>query len=169
MDCGVSVATYTLMMLQGAGLGREGTINKYGMKYKWRIVPRDFGTYRGKRIFDIERVCIANNTMPYEDYLTCRRFSLLNHFFTYSVFTPIKKLLRKDLDISLYEFIFSIFETLENSKEIKNNQKLSEKLLKIYFDYSKESEDELYDSKEHIEEFFSNDENYGKLLKVIKK
>ena len=165
MDCGVSVATYTLMMLQGAELGREGTINKYGMKYKWRIAPRDFGTYRGKRIFDIERVCIANNTMPYEDYLTCRRFSLLNHFFTYSVFTPIKKLLRKDLDISLYEFIFSIFETLENSKEIKNNQKLSEKLLKIYFDYSKESEDELYDSKEHIEEFFSNDENYSKLLK----
>ena len=162
MDCGVSVSTYTLMMLQGAELGREEAINKYGMKSKWRIVPRDFGTYRGKRIFDIERVCIANDTMPYEDYLVCRRFSLLNHFFTYSVFTPIKKLLRNDLNISLYEFIFTIFQTLENRKD---NQKLPEKLLKIYFDFSKETEDELYDSKAHIEKFFSNDKNYDKLLK----
>ena len=165
MDCGVNVATYTLMMLQGAELGREEAINKYGMQSKWRIVPRDFGTYKEKKVFDVERVCIANNTMPYEDYLACRRFSLLNHFFTYSVFTPIKKLLRQDLEISLYEFIFSIFQTLEGNKKKKNNQKLPEKLLKIYFEFSKESEDELYDSKEHIEEFFSNDKNYDKLLK----
>ena len=164
MDCGVSVSTYTLMMLQGADLGREEDINKYGMKSKWRIVPRDFGTYRGERVFDIERVCIANNTMPYEDYLECRRFSLLNHFFTYSVFAPIKKLLRNDLNISLYEFIFSIFQTLEGKKKNKDNQKIPEKLLKIYFDFSKESEEELYDSKKHIHEFFSNDENYQKLL-----
>ena len=165
MDCGVSVSTYTLMMLQGADLGREEDINKYGMKSKWRIVPRDFGTYRGKRVFDVERVCVANNTMPYEDYLECRRFSLLNHFFTYSVFTPIKKLLRKELNISLYEFIFSVFEVLEGKKNNKNLQKLPEKLVKIYFDFSKECEEELYDSKEHIEEFFSNDKNYNKLLK----
>jgi radical SAM superfamily enzyme YgiQ (UPF0313 family) len=165
MDCGVSVETYTLMMLQGADLGREEDINKYGMKSKWRIVPRDFGTYRNKKVFDIERVCVANNTMPYEDYLACRRFSLLNHFFTYSVFSPIKKLLRKDLDISLYEFIYSIFQALENNNKKKHNHKLPEKLLKIYFDFSRESEEELYDSKKHIEEYFSSDKNYNKLLK----
>ncbi len=164
MDCGVSIQTYTLMMLQGADLGREDDINKYGMKSKYRIVPRDFGTYRGKRVFDIERVCVGNNTMPYDDYLECRRFSLLNHFFTYAVFTPIKKLLRNDLDISLYEFIFSIFQTLEGKKQNRYNKKLPDKLLKIYFDFSKECEAELYDSKQHINEFFSKDENYKKLL-----
>jgi radical SAM superfamily enzyme YgiQ (UPF0313 family) len=165
MDCGVGVSTYTLMMLQGEDLGREEHIEKYGMKSKWRIVPRDFGTYRGKRVFDIERVCIATNTMPYKDYLACRRFSLLSHFFTYPVFVPIKKLLRNDLDISLYEFIFSIFETLESGRENQNDKKLPEKLLKNYFDFSQESEDELYDSKAHIENFFSNDKNYNKLLR----
>ena len=116
MDCGVSVSTHTLVMLQGADLGREEDINRYGMKSKFRIVPRDFGTYRGKRVFEIERVCIANNTMSYEDYLVCRRFSLLNHFFTYSVFSPIKKLLREDLGISFYEFLLSIFHALETVK-----------------------------------------------------
>jgi hypothetical protein len=152
------------MMLQGADLGREEAINKYDMKSKYRIVPKDFGTYRGKRVFDIERVCIATNTMSFEEYLECRRFSLLNHFFSYSVFVPIKKLLRKDLDISLYEFIFSLFETLEGRKKNKDGKKLPENFSKIYFDFSKESEDELYDSKEHIEKFFSSDENYKRLL-----
>ena len=45
-----------------------------------------------------------------------------------------------------------------------HNQKIPKKLSKIYFDFSKESEAELYDSKEHINEFFSNDANYQKLL-----
>ena len=90
LDSGVSVGTYTLMMLQGAELGRAEAIEKYGMKSKWRIIPRDFGIYRGKKIFDIERVCIQTNTMPYEDYLKCRRFSFLINLFTYSVFFPLK-------------------------------------------------------------------------------
>ena len=80
------------------------------------------------------------------------------------MFTPVKKLLRKELNISLYEFIFLIFQSLENDKEKKNNKKIPEKFLKIYFDFSKESEEELYESKKHIEEYFSNDENYKKLL-----
>ena len=49
----------------------------------------------------------------------------------------------------------------------KNNKKIPKKLLKIYFDFSKESENELYESKEHIEKFFSNDKNYNKLLKGV--
>ena len=49
MDAGVSISTYTLMMNQGAELGRDETIKKYDMKTKWRVVPRDFGVYRGKK------------------------------------------------------------------------------------------------------------------------
>ena len=55
--------------LTKAELGRDEAIKEYGMKAKWRIVPRDFGNYRDKKVFDVERVCIATNTMPYEDYL----------------------------------------------------------------------------------------------------
>ena len=75
-----------VMMLQGAELGRDEAIKKYGMKGMWRIVPRDFGIYREK-VFDVERVCVETNTMPYEDCLECRRFSFLINLFTYSVFS----------------------------------------------------------------------------------
>ena len=106
IDAGVTIGTYTLMMNQGAELGREEAIKKYELKSKWRIVPRDFGIYRGKKVFDVERVCIQTNTMPYKDYLECRRFSLLLHFYSYSIFVPLKRLIKNELKISFFKFSF---------------------------------------------------------------
>lgn len=161
LDAGVSVGTYTLMMLQGAELGRDEAIKKYSMKAKWRIVPRDFGNYRDKKVFDVERVCVATNTMPYEDYLECRRFSFLINLFTYSVFFPIKRLIKKELNVSFYNFVWIIFQELE-----KNNKKnhLNSEFTKLYLEFSNESEDELFETKQDIYDFYSKDENYKKLI-----
>jgi hypothetical protein len=161
LDCGVRVGTYTLMMLYGAELGREEAIQKYGMKSKWRIVPRDFGIYRGKKVFDVEKVCVGTNTMSYDDYLECRRFSFIVIFFSNFIFTPIRRLLERDLDIKYYDFIKLIFDLVERNK--KNNLELK-KFYNIYSEYSKETEDELFNSSEEIYEFYSKEENYEKLL-----
>ena len=161
LDCGVRVGTYTLMMLYGAELGRKEAIQKYGMKSKWRIVPRDFGIYRGKKVFDVEKVCVGTNTMSYDDYLECRRFSFIVIFFSNFIFTPIRRLLERDLDIKYYDFIKLIFDLVERNK--KNNLELK-KFYNIYSEYSKETEDELFNSSEEIYEFYSKEENYEKLL-----
>ena len=161
LDAGVSVGTYTLMMLQGAELGRDEAIKKYDMKAKWRIVPRDFGNYRGKKVFDVERVCVGTNTMPYNDYLECRRFSFLINLFTYSVFFPLKKLIKKELNISFFDFVWIIFQKLEKSN--KQNELKSE-FTKLYFEFSNESESELFETKEGIYDFYSKEENYKKLV-----
>jgi len=164
LDCGVNIGTYTLMMLQGAELGRAEAINKYKMKSKWRIIPRDFGIYRGKKVFDIERICVATETMPHEDYLACRRFSFLVDFYSYPLFDPIRRLMEGDLKISYFEFVKFIFDKLEEN--IKNlNPNTFKNYEKIYYEFNLESQAELFESKEHIYNFFSKDENYKKLLK----
>jgi len=161
LDAGVSIGTYTLMMLQGAELGRDEAIKKYGMEGRWRIVPREFGIYKGKKVFDVEQVCVGTNTMPYKDYLECRRFSFLIHLFTYSVFFPLKKLIKKELNISFFDFVWLIFQNLEKN----NNQKyLNSNFSKLYFEFSKECEEELFASKKDIYDYYSKDENYKKLL-----
>ena len=164
LDCGVNVSTYTLMMLQGTELGREEAINKYGMKSKWRVMPRDFGTYRGRKIFDVDCVCTETNTMPYKDYLACRRFSFLIHFYSYSIFSPLRKLMKNDLDISFFEFVWTIFQTLENGNNENHDAHFPNTLAKIYLEFSKECVQELFDSKEDLYKFYSKDENYKKLL-----
>ena len=112
-------------------------------------------------MFDVERVCVETNTMPYEDYLECRRFSFLINLFTYSVFFPLKRLIKKDLGVSFFNFVWAIFKELEK-KNLNNFKNL--KFLKFYFEFSKESEDELFETKQDIYEFYSKDENYQKLL-----
>ena len=120
-------------MNQGAELGRDETIKKYDMKTKWRVVPRDFGVYRGKKIFDVERVCVQTNTMPYAEYLECRRLSLVIHFYSYSIFAPLRRILIEELNISYFEFIKKIFNLLE-----KDSQKSRDKVFKIYDQFTKE-------------------------------
>ena len=34
------------------------------------------------KTFEVEEVCIATNTMPFEDYLECRGFSLVSAIYT---------------------------------------------------------------------------------------
>jgi radical SAM superfamily enzyme len=47
-DNGVFLGTYTLMMLCGNELGRRETREKFGLKTRCRVLPRQFGEYRGK-------------------------------------------------------------------------------------------------------------------------
>ena len=47
-------------------------------------------------------------------------------------------------------------------KNLKNSQ--NSNFSKLYFEFSKESEDELFETKQDIYEFYSKDENYQKLL-----
>ena len=158
MDYGVNPGTYTLMLLQGTELGREESIKKFGLKSRYRVVPLNFGIYRGKKIFDVERVCVETNSMPYKDFIECRKFSLLIEFFSYSMFFLFRKLCR-ELEVPFFEFIWLIFQKLENQ-----DKEVPSKFLKIYNEFAKECGDELFKSKKKIYEFYSIDENYKKLL-----
>ena len=64
------------MQLVGTELGRDFAINKYGLKSKYRILPKEFGEYGEEKIFEIEKICVATNTMDYQGYLNCRNYSL---------------------------------------------------------------------------------------------
>tara|TARA_Y100000590_G_scaffold465190_1_gene636760 strand:- start:3108 stop:5246 length:2139 start_codon:yes stop_codon:yes gene_type:complete len=158
LDYGVNPSTVTLLLLRGTELGRDDAIKKWGMKTKYRVVPRDFGTYRNKKIFDIERVCVETNTMSYQDYLECRKFSLIIQFFSYPMFFLFKKFC-KELNVSSFEYIWSVFQKLQ-----KKSKDVPSELLRIYNEFAKESEDELFESKEAIYDFYSKEENYKKLL-----
>ena len=56
MDHNVQPGTYTLMMLCGAELGRDEAINKYEMKSKYRVLPKQFGEYGNSKCFEIEKI-----------------------------------------------------------------------------------------------------------------
>ena len=157
MDHNVKTGTYTLMMLCGAELGREEAIKKYDMKSKYRILPKQFGEYRGEKIFEIERICVGTNTMSFESYLKCRNYSFILQLLASPVFGPVYKLV-KSLNISWYELSRKVTDVIQD-KNFKG------KLKDLYNEFCKESFNELFDSEEKAKKFYSKPENYKVLIK----
>jgi len=156
MDNHVQTRTYSLLMLCGAELGRDRAIKKYKMKPKFRILPKSFGKYRGKKIFEIETICVATNTMSYQNYLNCRNYSFIVKLLGHPIFGPVDKLTKK-LGIGWYDFSRTLTKTIQD-KNFKG------KFKDLFNEFCKESYEELFESKKEAINFYSNNENYKLLV-----
>lgn len=156
MDNGVQTRTYTLMMLVGAELGRDKAIRDYELQSKWRILPKQFGEYRGEKILEIEQICVGTKTMTYQEYLNCRNYSFIAKLLGHHFLKPIIKLTKK-IGIDWFELSLAIQKKIKN----KNNHG---KFKELFEDFCKESQEELFETKEDAIAFYSKESNYKSLL-----
>jgi len=148
------VIPYTTMLLRGTCLASKEYREKYQMQTKYRLLPRQFGEYLGEKCFEVEEVCVATKTMPFNDYLEVRGFSLVSNFFSTEQFDIIHRHL-KELGVSKYDFIYHLWELIKSGKT---------PLSDIYSRYIEETKEELRDSEESIRDYFKEQENYNKLV-----
>ena len=157
VDSGVQrIVVYSLMMLYGTEFKDPGYRSRFNMKGKYRIIPLNCGEYDGEKIFDYEEVCIENKDMSFKDYLFIRKFSLI-------------------LEIIFNNQIFDVFfryaasEGLKNSEFInlalENIESAPKKLLKLFNEFNREAEEELWESEEEMVKYYKENENYKKLIK----
>jgi len=152
----VETRTYTLMMLSGTELGRDKAIRDYNMKAKYRVLPKQFGEYCEEKVFEIEKICVATNTMNFQSYLNCRNYSFILRLLGHPVFIPVNKLTKK-LGINWHDFSRMIANVIKDDNfegGFKN----------FYNEFYRESLNELFDSKEEAINFYSKHENYKSLL-----
>jgi len=155
IDAGVkSVVPYTTMLLKGTYLSSRDCRQKYAMQTKFRILPRQFGNYVNKKCFEIEEVCVATNTMPFEDYLEIRGFALVSSFFSGEQFNVIQRHLQ-ELEIGTYDFYYFLWKAIKSGKTC---------LSQSYNRYIEETCKELWDSSQTVYDHFQKEENYTKLL-----
>ena len=148
------IVPYTTMLLKGTYLNSMECRKKYKMQTKFRLIPRQFGEYLGRRCFEVEEVCIATNTMSFEDYLDCRGFALVSSLISSEQFDVIRRHLR-ELGINNYDYLYYVWELVLSGET---------ELSKIYTEYIEETQEELWDSKEALYEYFAKEQAYGKLL-----
>ena len=112
-----TISMYQLMMLPGTELNTNSTRKKFKMRTKFRVLPRCFGYFR---VFDkeycsaeIEEILVSNSTLSFEDYLEGRKLDFfVNVFYNDAVLEDLFILLKK-LDLSIWEWIFYLFENYE--------------------------------------------------------
>ncbi|MFZ0035303.1 MAG: cobalamin-dependent protein [Sedimentisphaerales bacterium] len=148
------VFAYTTMVLKGTYLDSQECREKYKMQTKFRLVPRQFGEYMGRKCFEIEEVCVATDSLSFEDYLDCRGLALVLSLLSHEQFDLISRHL-VELGISRYEHLYYIWKLISYGRT---------ELSKIYNEYLDETRKELWDNKESVYEYFTERENYEKLL-----
>ena len=126
------------------------------MKSKWRILPKQFGDYRGKKLFEMEQICVGTKTMNYKGYLNCRNYSFIAKLMGHPLLKPISTLTQK---IGIHWFDFSLAVT----NKIKND-KYQSKFKDLFEDFCRESHEELFETKSDAMNFYRKEENYKKLL-----
>lgn len=93
------IRMYQLMMLPGSELARPECRQRYRMKTRFRVMPRNFGCYRFAHeqfaCGEIEEICVANDTLSFSDYVTCREFNLtVELFYNGGVFEELIQFLK---------------------------------------------------------------------------
>ncbi|MHA7733112.1 B12-binding domain-containing radical SAM protein [Nitrosopumilus sp. S6] len=145
------ISMYQCMVLEGSELGANFTKNAWGMKSKFRVLPRCFGVYdfNGKEIrcAEIEKVCVSNSTLSIEDYYECRQFALsIGLFYQDRVFYELYQFL-KHFDILPSDILPILFE---------RRMTFSKKISELFDSFDTDTRTELWDDKEdlrnHIQE-----------------
>lgn len=143
-----NVFTWQLMLLPGSELCTRETRRQYGMVTKFRVLPRCYGhfTVRGEPIVasEIEEVCVANQTLPFDDYLACRRLHLvIAIFYNDTVFKALVKLLKL-----LGETPFRWLEVMALSP-------VQGRLKEVFDSFERQTRAELWDDFDALAEFSS--------------
>ena len=147
IDAGFNrIDSYQLMMLPGTELCTDDTKKKYEMSLRYRVLPRDFGSYNvlGKTMpaAEIEEICVSTNTLSFEDYLDCRKMHLIvQTIYNNEIFGTVVKFI-KSLGISPFNWIKLIHE-----------HKMEGNLKKVFDEYENATRNELWDDKSKLQDF----------------
>ena len=150
------IQIYTCMMLDGAELNTPEQRKKWGLKTKYRILPRDFVKLKnGKKVLEIEEVVVESNTLTFNEYTELRVLAFIIFVTKIGiVYETLFKLLEEN-NVELLELFHKILK--ESSKAPKSIQNILERVRQA-------SINELWDSPEEIQSHFQNDIEYEKLL-----
>ena len=147
-------AVQTLSTFWGISFESRSLHEEFGMKNKYRFEHGSFGEFKNFNAYEIDRVCVETNTFSENEYYKARLFYYFCTIFYFKRnFFYLRRYLTQ-LGLSTFEWIDFLF-TNRNDAEID---------VREYFDkIDAMTRDELFDSPQEIESYWSNSENRKKM------
>ncbi len=145
---------FQAMMLKGAELETLESRELFKFDTRFRVLPKNFGVYDAQKVFDVEEIIVATDTLPFDDYLTARKWHLVSSvFWNDGWFESVARYVRH-LGIKNSEWWSAMLPAMEQGgPEIKE-----------FLDgFIGETVGELFPTRESCVEFYSRDENFQKL------
>ncbi len=156
------VITYQLGILPGSEMFLPENREKFAMTGRFRVMADCIGSYDvlGETIVagELEEICMATNTMPFDDYVACRKMHLLISIFYNNVsvqtnsrtsqplFQAVMKFLRWQ-EISVQRWMTLLFE-----------EELGDDLREVFDRFEQATRDELWENSEAVQQFVQQPE-----------
>lgn len=150
------IQVYTCMILPGSQLAIPKELEKWKLKTKFRILPRDFVKLKnGKIILETEEVVVASNTMTFEEYVELRLLAFTLYVTNIGiVYDATLKFLREN-DIDVFELFFQM---------VKQRNVAPSSIQKVFESFKQKTIEELWDSPDDIYSHYQDEGEYEKLL-----
>ena len=145
---------FQAMMLKGSEMEKAESRETFKFDTRFRVLPRNFGIFEDKRVFDTEEIIVATDTLPFEDYITCRKYHLVSSvFWNDGWFAHLVAFCRAH-GISNAEWWKAMLPALEDG----------DAAVRDFLDqFVAETKGELFPTREACLDFYARDENFEKL------
>tara|TARA_Y100000031_G_C8233753_1_gene392198 strand:+ start:153 stop:2252 length:2100 start_codon:yes stop_codon:yes gene_type:complete len=162
IDSGIQKFTsYQAMILKSTDLELDSAKNEYGLKTKWRMIPRAIGRYTiygvPVVVSEAEEIVVATNTLSYEEYLDSRRLHLTTMIYHNSeIFDLIDSYLITRSCLKKSDLISEIY---------KYSWEADFPLKKVYNEFLEKTQSELFDSERECLDYYALSDNLDRVRK----
>jgi radical SAM superfamily enzyme YgiQ (UPF0313 family) len=145
---------FQAMMLKGAEMETLASREEFRFETRFRVLPRNFGVYGGEKVFDVEEIVVATDTLPFADYLTARKWHLVSSvFWNDGWFEPVVRFASAH-GIANSEWWSRMLPAMEHGDET----------IRGFLDsFVAETVGELFPTGEACVEFYSDQRNFERL------
>lgn len=155
LDAGINqVTNFQLMMLRGTELETLETRKMFKFQSGFRILPKNFGVYGGEKVFDVEEVICATDTLPFEDYLRARTVALASSAFWHDSYFDKLIGFAEGCGVKRSEWHAGIVTEMEQDHG---------EIGRFLEDFLRETKNELFPTRQACIDFYSQDENFERL------
>jgi hypothetical protein len=142
-----TIRTHQTVMLPGAEMSSKAERDRFGSKTRFRVMPQTIGSYNifGEDFWspEVDEICVANDTMPIEDYFEARCFNLtVEIFYNAAVCSELINFL-KFYQIKASSFIHKVHLYLKENET---------KFVSIYEGFLRDNK-EIWESEQEIKNF----------------
>jgi hypothetical protein len=156
LNSGVSqVTNFQLMMLKGSELETLESRRQFAFETRYRVLPKNFGIYGSEKVFDVEEIAVATDTMSFDDYLQARKFALISVAFCHNNYFDEALDFADRLGVKRFDWVERTLRAVEEGEgEIRE----------FMDNFVRQTRNELFTTKEECVAYYSEEENFKKLL-----
>lgn len=145
---------FQAMVLKGSEMESLESREMFKFDTRFRVLPKNFGVYDGQKVFDVEEIIVATDTLPFEDYITCREWHLVSSvFWNDGWFEHVVRYVRA-MGISNSDWWSAMLPAMVQGTPA---------VQAFLAEFVQETKGELFPTRQACVDFYSIDENFDKL------